>query len=358
LNLRSQTINPGSQSLSGLIMLPVFFGFSGTTLTDEERAFFAACNPAGYILFGRNIESRDQVRALNAALKDLAGDAQVPILVDQEGGRVARLRPPLSPEFPSARRFGDVFARDPQAAITAARINATAIGLDLLDLGFTVDCLPCIDVPVAGAHDIIGDRAYALDPVLVAILGKASLDGLHAGGICGVIKHIPGHGRAAADSHLELPTLATSRAELAQDFAPFRALADAPMAMTAHVVYTAIDADQCATHSAALIGDVIRTDIGFQGLLMSDDLGMKALASGSLDVKQDFAERARRSIAAGCDVALHCSGDMLEMQGVAAGLSDMTALAHMRRNRAMATPARHPQDQILALLTERDRLLA
>ncbi len=339
-------------------MLPAFFGFSGTVLTDAERAFFRELNPAGYILFARNIESRDQVRALNASLKELAGDARVPILVDQEGGRVARLRPPLSPEFPPARRFGDLFARNPEAAITAARINAKAIGLDLLDLGFTVDCLPCIDVPVPGAHDIIGDRAYALDPVLVAILGKASLDGLHQGGICGVIKHVPGHGRAGADSHLELPSVASSRDELAQDFAPFRALADAPMAMTAHVVYTAIDAENCATHSPVVIDEIIRRDIGFQGLLMSDDLGMKALASGDNDVRRDFATRAARSIAAGCDIALHCSGDMTEMEGVAQGLSDMTYLAHQRRDRAMAMPAAQPHDQIATLLAERDRLLA
>ncbi len=339
-------------------MLPAFFGFSGLTLTDAERDFFREVQPAGYILFARNIESRAQVLALNESLKELAGDARVPILVDQEGGRVARLRPPLSPAFPPARVFGDLFARDPQGAITAARLNAKAIALDLLELGFTVDCLPCIDVPVAGAHDIIGDRAYALDPVLVAILGKASLDGLHAGGICGVIKHVPGHGRAAADSHLELPTLGTSRAALAQDFAPFRALADAPMAMTAHVVYQSIDAEQCATHSARVIADVIRGDIGFQGLLMSDDLGMKALATGDNDVGKDFAARAAKSIAAGCDIALHCSGDMAEMLGVASGLGDITATAHLRRDRAMATPAQAPMDHISALLAERDRLLA
>jgi beta-N-acetylhexosaminidase len=339
-------------------MLPAFFGFSGHTLTDEERAFFKATNPAGYILFARNIQSRAQVLALNDSLKELAGDARVPILVDQEGGRVARLRPPLSPAFPPARVFGDLFARDPQAAIMAARVNATAIALDLLELGFTVDCLPCIDVPVAGAHDIIGDRAYALDPVLVAILGKASLDGLHAGGICGVIKHVPGHGRAAADSHLELPTLSTSRAELAQDFAPFRALADAPMAMTAHVVYEDIDASACVTYSSKVIAEIIRSDIGFQGLLMSDDLGMKALASGDNDVRRDFGVRASKSIAAGCDIALHCSGDMAEMEGVAGGLGAMTALAHLRRDRAMAMPAQAPDDNIATLIAERDRLLA
>jgi beta-N-acetylhexosaminidase len=339
-------------------MLPAFFGFSGLILTDAERAFFKATTPAGYILFARNIESRAQVLALNESLKDLAGDARVPILVDQEGGRVARLRPPVSPAFPPARVFGDLFARNPDAAITAARLNAKAIALDLLELGFTVDCLPCVDVPVAGAHDIIGDRAYALDPVLVAILGKASLDGLHAGGICGVIKHIPGHGRAAADSHLELPTLAASRTELAQDFAPFRALADAPMAMTAHVVYEEIDASACATYSSRVIAEIIRGDIGFQGLLMSDDLGMKALASGDNDVRRDFAVRAAKSIAAGCDIVLHCSGDMAEMEGVAQGVGAMTPIAHLRRDRAMATPAGAPNDQIANLLAERDRLLA
>ncbi len=332
-------------------MLPAFFGFSGLTLTDAERAFFVAVKPAGYILFARNIDSRAQVQALNASLKELAGNAHVPILVDQEGGRVARLRPPLSPAFPPGSVFGARFARDPQAAISAAQLNAKAIALDLLDLGFTVDCLPCIDVPVPGAHDVIGDRAYALDPVLVAILGQASLDGLHAGGICGVIKHIPGHGRAGTDSHMELPVVHATRTELEQDIAPFRAMANAPMAMTAHVVYTAIDADNCATYSTKLIEHLIRTDIGFQGLLMSDDLGMSALAG-------DFSQRAAKSIAAGCDVVLHCSGNMAEMVGVAKGLGQTTPLAKQRLERAMATPASLPHDDIGALLAERDRLLA
>ncbi len=331
-------------------MLPTFFGLSGPILTDTERAFFAEIKPAGYILFARNIESRLQVQALNASLKALSGNARLPILVDQEGGRVARLRPPLSPAFPPSCVFGELFARDPQTAIKAARLNAKAIALDLLDLGFTVDCLPCIDVPVPGAHDIIGNRAYALDPVLVAILGQASLDGLHAGGICGVIKHIPGHGRAGADSHLELPVVNATRAELEQDFAPFRAMAAAPMAMTAHVVYTNIDAETCATYSAKLIEQLIRTDIGFQGLLMSDDLGMNALSGG-------FSQRAAKSIAAGCDVVLHCSGNMAEMVAVAQGLGHITLLAKQRLDRAMATPASAPLDDIQALLAERDRLL-
>jgi beta-N-acetylhexosaminidase len=332
-------------------MLPAFFALSGLTLTEAERDFFTQVKPAGFILFARNIESRAQVQALNASLKALAGNARVPILVDQEGGRVARLRPPLSPAFPPGNVFGEVFARDPQAAIAAARVNAKAIALDLLDLGFTVDCLPCIDVPVAGAHDVIGDRAYALDPVLVAILGKASIDGLHAGGICGVIKHVPGHGRAGADSHKELPVVTASRAELEQDLAPFRALADAPMAMTAHVVYTALDAQDCATYSAKVIGEVIRGDIGFQGLLMSDDLGMSALAG-------DFTARAARSMAAGCDVVLHCSGDMGEMVAVAKGLGPISALAKQRLDRAMATPERQPFDDISGLIAARDQLLA
>jgi beta-N-acetylhexosaminidase len=331
-------------------MLPAFFALSGLELTEAERDFFADVKPAGFILFDRNIETRAQVQVLNTSLKELIGNERVPILVDQEGGRVARLRPPLSPAFPPGNVFGQVFARDPQGAITAARLNAKAIALDLLDLGFTVDCLPCIDVPVPGAHDIIGDRAYALDPVLVAVLGKASIDGLHAGGICGVIKHVPGHGRAGADSHLELPVVTATWAELEQDFAPFRALADAPMAMTAHVVYTAIDTQDCATYSAKIIDQIIRTDIGFQGLLMSDDLGMSALAG-------DFATRAARSMAAGCDVVLHCSGVLAEMVEVAKGLSHITPLARQRLDRAMATPTAQPLDDIAALIATRDRLL-
>jgi beta-N-acetylhexosaminidase len=339
-------------------MLPAFFGLSGLVLSDDERAFFRACNPAGYILFARNIENRAQVAALNAELKSLAGNDCLPVLVDQEGGRVARLRPPLSPEFPPARRFGEAFARKPDAAIEAARLNAMAIALDLLGLGFTVDCLPCIDVPVPGAHDIIGDRAYGLDPLTVAILGRASLEGLHAGGICGVVKHVPGHGRAGVDSHLDLPRVDTALADLAQDFAPFRALADAPMAMTAHVIFEAIDPACCATHSKAVIADIIRRDIGFEGLLMSDDLGMKALSSGSNDVSADFAQRAARSISAGCDIALHCSGDMIEMQAVADGLSEITAVARLRLERAMAMPASSPRGDVAALTAARDALLA
>ena len=319
--------------------LPVFFGLSGPVLTDSERDFFADGAPAGYILFGRNIETREQVRALNDSLKNLHGNAQLPILVDQEGGRVQRLRPPLSPVFPPARRFGELFASDPREALTACADNARRIALDLLDLGFTVNCLPCIDVPAPDGHDIIGDRAFSDDPVVVALLGRAALDGLHEGGICGVIKHVPGHGRATADSHLDLPVVAADLAALSTDFSPFRALADAPMAMTAHVVYTVLDS-QCATLSAKVIGDLIRRDFGFAGLLMSDDLGMKALATGSNDVAADFGRRAASALAAGCDIALHCSGDLLEMQGVAAAVPALSPLARIRLDRAMAMPKR------------------
>lgn len=331
-------------------MTPLLLGLSGLAITEDERALFKAADPAGYILFGRNIDTPEQVRALTADLRALSGRDDLPILIDQEGGRVARLGPPHWPVFPPARRFGEVFDRAPVTAIEAARLNAKAIAVTLADLGISVDCLPVLDVPVPGAHDIIGDRAYALEPGTVASLGDATLRGLREGGVVGVVKHIPGHGRAAADSHLELPVVTADRAALEADFAPFRALAAAPMAMTAHVLYQALDPDACASQSKVVIEQTIRGTIGFDGLLMADDLGMSALG-GTLP------ERLTGVLAAGCDLALHCSGDFAENTALCEAAPSMTAEALARLARAMAWRRGDGKTDVAALVARRDALL-
>ncbi|MGI4877851.1 MAG: beta-N-acetylhexosaminidase, partial [Janthinobacterium lividum] len=291
-------------------MTPLFLGLSGPVLTRDEIALFRQCDPAGYILFARNCVDPDQMLALTDSLRSLA-QRDLPILIDQEGGRVARLKPPVWAEFPSAARFGALYDVAPVTAIEAARLNALVLALTLRDSGVTVDCLPLLDVRAPGGHDIIGDRSYGSEPMRVAALGKATLDGLRAGGVIGVVKHIPGHGRATVDSHLGLPVVAASREELEVDFEPFRSLNTAPMAMTAHIVYPALDPEHCATLSATVIAETIRRDIGFDGLLMSDDIGMKALGGS-------YADRTTSCLAAGCDIALHCSGVFAEMVEVAA----------------------------------------
>jgi beta-N-acetylhexosaminidase len=306
-------------------------GCSGPELTPDERAFFRDAAPWGFILFRRNVETPAQVAALTAELRAAVGRADAPVLIDQEGGRVHRLRPPHWPAYPPGRAYGDLYARDPMAGRELTRLAARLIAHDLLQIGITVDCLPVLDVPVRGAHDVIGDRAYAEDPATVAVLGRAAAEGLMAGGVLPVVKHVPGHGRAAADSHLELPTVTASRAELeARDFAPFRALADMPLAMTAHVVYADIDPGRPATTSHVVMTQIIRGLIGYDGLVMSDDLSMNALA-GSLG------ERAQAAFAAGCDVALHCNGAMAEMKAVAA---EAPALEEESARRAEAALAR------------------
>jgi beta-N-acetylhexosaminidase len=344
-------------------MQPLILGLAGLTLGDEERALFRAADPAGYILFKRNIDSPDQVRALTAALRDLAG-RDVPILIDQEGGRVARLRPPHWPEFPAAERFDHLYEVAPVTAIEAARLNALALAALLRDLGITVDCLPLVDVRDPDGHDIIGDRAYGAEPMKVAALGAATLAGLRAGGVCGVIKHIPGHGRARADSHLELPVVDAARDALERDFEPFRTLNDAPMAMTAHVTYTALDPDRCATLSPAVI-DLIRNDIGFAGLLMSDDLGMHALGSPAAggyppgsNALADFGARALASLAAGCDIALHCSGDFGEMRAICEAVPEIMPAARARLDAAMAWAAAGDATPAAQWADARDQLLA
>jgi beta-N-acetylhexosaminidase len=299
-------------------MIPVIFGLAGTALTDGERRLFQHRPPAGFILFRRNIATPEQVRALTGSLKALCNNPRLPILIDQEGGRVARLVSPPWPSFPAQGVFGDIWERAPATAMAAARANAQAIALTLADLGITVDCLPVVDVPVPGSHAVIGDRALGTEPLQVAALGRAILDGLQAGGVVGVVKHVPGHGRAAADSHHALPVVTASAAELEADLAPFIRLADAPMAMTAHVLYTAWDRDLCASLSPTIIKAIIRERIGFDGLLLSDDLGMHALAGQPGG--NSMAGRALGVLAAGCDVALHCSGDVAYMGYGAAAL--------------------------------------
>jgi beta-N-acetylhexosaminidase len=349
-------------------VIPVIFGLAGTAVSDAERALFSARPPAGYILFRRNIGTPDEVRALTADLRALAPGRGLPILIDQEGGRVARLQPPHWPLFPPGKVFADAWGQAPSTAMAAARANAEAIGTVLADLGVTVNCLPVVDVPVPGAHDIIGDRALGTDPLAVAALGRAVLDGLQASGTVGVVKHIPGHGRATADSHLDLPVVTASAEELETDLAPFIRLADAPMAMTAHVLYTAWDRDLCASLSSAIIGGIIRGRVGFEGLLMSDDLGMQAL--GRQPGGNSMAGRALGVLAAGCDVALHCSGDFSEMAEISAALPEMAEPALGRLERAMAWATAHGDRRwrggeaaaavpaLDALIARRDALLA
>ena len=281
------------------------FGCQGLRLSAEERAFFQDVRPWGFILFARNIQSLDQTRALTDELREAVDDEAALVFIDQEGGRVQRLKPPLAALRPPAARFGELYARDPDAGLEAVFLNHRLIAAELTAAGVDADCAPCIDIRHPEGHGIIGDRAFGEEASVVAALGRAAVDGLLAGGVAPVIKHIPGHGRATADSHLELPRVETPLQVLeATDFEPFRALADAPMAMTAHVAFTAVDADACVTLSHHAIHTVIRGLIGFDGLLMCDDLSMKALG-GTL------AERTRRALDAGCDVALHGNGALV-----------------------------------------------
>ena len=333
-------------------MQSAIYGFSGPCLTADERDFFRDADPAGYILFRRNVADREQVRALTDELRALHGRDDVPVLIDQEGGRVARMQPPVWPAFPPGERFADLYRVAPASAIAAMEANAQALAVMLREVGINVDCLPLLDVRQPGAHDIIGDRALGSEPMQVAALGRATIEGLRAGGVVGVVKHMPGHGRSMSDSHVELPVVTASAEELESDIEPFRALANAPMGMTAHVVYTAWDAERPGSLSPVVIGEIIRGRIGFDGLLMSDDLGMHALSGG-------FDERARGVLAAGCDLALHCSGVMEEMVAVADGVGPMPEISRQRLARAMATIAdagdAAPYEELAA---RRDSLLA
>lgn len=333
-------------------MLPVIFGLSGPAITDDERAFFREADPAGYILFKRNCVGRDQLRALTDDLRSLAGRDDLLIMIDQEGGRVARMQPPEWPAFPSAEPFDRLYQTAPSSALAAARANARAIAAALYEAGINVDALPLLDLRLEGQSDIVGDRALGTEPMQVAALGRAVIEGLRAGGVVGIVKHMPGHGRATIDSHEALPTVTASAEELEADIAPFRSLASAPMGMTAHIVYAAWDAERPASLSPTVIGDVIRSRIGFDGLLMSDDLDMKALDG-------DMAARAAGVVAAGCDIALNCWGRMEDMTAIAAALPTISAASRARLDRAMATIAGGPDGaQVEALVAARDRLLA
>ena len=304
-------------------------GVAGLSLTDRERAFLREAQPWGMILFRRNVASPQQLRALINEMRDVLG-RQAPVLIDQEGGRVQRLGPPHWPAYPPGAAYGAAYDRDRAHGLAAAQLGARLIAADLFELGIDVDCLPLADVPVAGADPIVGDRAYGTEPGKVAAIAGAIAHGLEEGGVLPVLKHIPGHGRAGADSHKQLPVVGTDRATLeATDFAAFAALSDLPMAMTAHVVFTAIDPVAPATVSATIVSEVIRGSIGFDGLLMSDDISMQAL-SGTVS------ERARAAIAAGCDVVLHCNGDMSEMVAVAAEVPKLTGEAARRAEAALA----------------------
>ncbi|MFN4310842.1 MAG: beta-N-acetylhexosaminidase [Ferrovibrio sp.] len=321
---------------------PVVVGCAGQQLTAEERVLFGVRKPLGLILFARNIDNPAQVRALIADFRGVVGNPLAPVLIDQEGGRVARLKPPHWPKFPAGAVFGQLYGRDRRAGEEAAYLNYRAIGAELAALGIDVDCAPVADLPVEGAHDVIGDRAYGRDAETVIAIGRAVMRGLSDSGVLPVIKHIPGHGRSHTDSHLDLPVVNTDRATLERsDFAPFVALREAPgikpWAMTAHIVYTALDATLPATLSPTVIAGTIRGQIGFDGVLISDDLTMKAL-------KGSPAETGLASLRAGCDLVLHCSGDLPEMQALFAALPPMSDAAARRVDMARAGLPSRPAD--------------
>ncbi|WP_334174810.1 beta-N-acetylhexosaminidase [Pseudoxanthobacter sp.] len=319
-------------------------GLAGPELLPQEADFLAGADPWGLILFRRNCRDRAQVRALTDAFRAAVGRADAPVLVDQEGGRVQRLRPPVWRAYPPAAAFGRLYAADAAAGLEAAELVTRLMAEELLEAGITVDCLPVLDVPVPGVHDVIGDRAYAAAPEAIVALASAAVRGLMAGGVLPVMKHMPGHGRSTVDSHLSLPVVTASRAALeAGDFVPFRALAGLPLAMTAHIVFTAIDPDRPATQSPVVIGDIVRGALGFSGALMSDDLSMQALEG-------DLGTRAARAFAAGCDLALHCNGNLAEMEAVAAASPVLAGAAAARCARALAARgAAQPFDRARAL---------
>lgn len=333
-------------------MTPAIFGISGLELSADERAFFADADPAGYIIFGRNIESRDQLRRLTDQLRAIKGSEKLLITIDQEGGRVQRMKPPIWPAYPAGAAFDVLYDLAPASAIEAARVNAHALGLDLAEMGITCTHAPVLDVRQEGAHDVIGDRAYGHEPLRVAALGRAVLDGLARAGVVGTIKHMPGHGRTHCDTHKALPTVDASDEELEWDLAPFKALNHALTGMTGHLLFTAWDKERPATQSPFIIEEVIRKRIGFDGLLFTDDLDMEAL-SGTVP------ERAETSVKAGCDLALNCWARMDDMIGICQRLPRMTDKAAVRLDRTLAGmgPAGDIAEQA-ELLAKRDQLLA
>ena len=333
-------------------MQAAIYGLEGLQLTADERAFFRDADPAGFILFKRNCETQEQLLRLTDSLRDLTGRDDVPILIDQEGGRVARMKPPAWPSFPAAERFAELYQVAPSSAIEAARSNARALGLMLRSVGLNVNALPLLDVRQVGASDIIGDRALGSEPMQVSALGRAVLDGLASAGVVGIVKHIPGHGRALVDSHHELPIVTASDRKLERDLEPFERLSTAPMGMMAHVVYTVWDAEHPASQSSIVIEHIVRERIGFDGFLMSDDSNMNAL-------KGTPAERAAACVDAGCDVALPCSGVLIENIAIADRLGDITPEGADRLARAMAgTRLELNRLDFAEEIAKRDQLLA
>ena len=332
-------------------MLPAIFGIAGASLTDTERDFFREADPAGYILFGRNCKTRKQVRSLTDDLRTIHGRDRLFVCIDQEGGRVARMKPPEWGAFPPGAAFDALWDLAPASAIEAARANAEALGIELAEAGVTVDCHPPLDVRQPGANDVIGDRALGSEPIRVAALGRAILDGLSRAGVAGCIKHMPGHGRSLCDTHKEMPTITASEEELELDLEPFRTLADTPIGMTGHLLFTAWDKDHPATQSPFVIEEIIRKRIGFAGLLLTDDLDMEAL-DGSVP------ERAEKAVAAGCDIALNCWAKMDDMIGMAERLPGMSAETAQRLEHALAATGGATAGDKAELIAKRDSLLA
>lgn len=333
-------------------MTPAIFGLSGLTLTADERAFFRDADPAGYILFGRNIDTRQQLLALTDELRAIHGRQRLLITIDQEGGRVTRMKPPEWPSWPSGALFDQLYDLAPASAIEAARANAEALGQDLAEVGITCTHAPVLDVRQHGANDVIGDRAYGYEPLRVAAIGRAVLDGLARAGVVGTIKHMPGHGRTSVDTHKALPTVTATAEELAIDLAPFMALASAPVGMTGHLVFNAWDADHPATQSPTVIEQIIRRKIGFGGLLLTDDLDMEAL-SGSVP------DRAEASLEAGCDIALNCWAKMDDMIGICERAPVMSEATAARLARALEGMGKaDPSGEQAALVAKRDALFA
>jgi beta-N-acetylhexosaminidase len=335
----------------------VIFGCAGTELSADERAFYRAVDPLGFILFARNVADPEQLRRLTADLRDSVGRADAPVLIDQEGGRVARMKPPHWRAMPPAARFGELAQIDRARAAAAVRINHELLAGELRAVGIDVDCTPVLDLKRPETTAAIGDRAFAADPYLVADLGRAAAEGLMAGGVIPVIKHMPGHGRATVDSHLDLPRIDADFDELVEtDFIPFRKLNDLPWGITAHLVYTAIDPGRPATLSPKVIAEVIRGEIGFAGLLISDDMSMKALSgptgNGPLE------GLAREMIAAGCDVALHCNGKLDEMRQVSQGCGPLSSVAELRYERGRQRVNRDPDFDAEDLAEELAELMA
>jgi beta-N-acetylhexosaminidase len=313
----------------------VIFGCTGPDLTADERAFFREADPLGFILFARNVDTPERTCRLVEELRSSVARAEAPVLIDQEGGRVARLRPPQWRKAPPARLLGELYARDPELGLEATRLNSRLLAADVASVGGDVDCLPVLDIGFPETHAAIGDRAYADRPEPVAALGRAAAEGLLAEGVMPVIKHMPGHGRATVDSHASLPRVTAARDLLERtDFLPFRLLADLPWGMTGHLLFEAVDPEAAITVSARGVKEVIRGHIGFDGLLLTDDLSMQALG-GSLG------ERANRALAAGCDVALHCNGKMAEMADIAGRTGPLTAVAGRRFDAGRSFLARH-----------------